>query len=408
MKMNPRKTPIYNRYRGCDSSQNGFTLIEMIVTLMVLSIVIVMTLNLFDVNTRLSQVQTTISELQQTHRVGHSALLKDLRMAGRGSLDMRTFPMGEALWVQNNVPDSTFIDDLDTYPVLPGTDIITVRGVLSTPVYTVVNAPLSFNTVSNTGQITVANTVRSGLEINQSLQPLVDAITNNRAEKIIMVSQNGDQFHVVVTLDPGASAIGVDTVTIAFGNPDRAWDSGHFSSFSRLGIIEEYRYYISDTTLVDGDANSSFRPRLMRAKLDPFTATLADKGDPYLADTDNWHLEVADGIVGLQAAFGVDIPPGAGLLGDGQIVDNKDETDEWLYNHASDDDTVNWDNNTLFFLRVNTIAIAERPDSRYEARLMGDLEDFSYVDVADDPLNGDGRREYRRRVLKTVIDLRNL
>ncbi len=96
-------------------------------------------------------------------------------------------------------------------------------------------------------------------------------------------------------------------------------------------------------------------------------------------------------------------------------ADPPDGDDDWLFNSGLDDptDTAKWNNTvtdptTLFYVRINTLARTNRPDIRYQGPALTTLEDKNYAAAPFDAYNSRERRMRRRRVLQTVIDLRNL
>ena len=109
-------------------NESGFSLIEMIVGLAIFAQVLVAAFVLFDVNTRVSRVQTEVAELQQSQRIANYDLLRTTRMAGRGGLNANV-----AVGVQNNVNNV----QIGANNVLNGSDILTVRGVFTESVYVI-------------------------------------------------------------------------------------------------------------------------------------------------------------------------------------------------------------------------------------------------------------------------------
>ena len=79
--------------------------------------------------------------------------------------------------------------------------------------------------------------------------------------------------------------------------------------------------------------------------------------------------------------------------------------DEWLYDDPADGALAG----TLKYIRVSAVVRTQRPDQGYDAPPLAPLEDHNY-DTPPSPLNaaGGADRHYRRRLLQTVIDLRNL
>ncbi|MDX1450250.1 MAG: PilW family protein, partial [Acidimicrobiia bacterium] len=125
----------------------------------------------------------------------------------------------------------------------------------------------------------------------------------------------------------------------------------------------------------------------------------------------DWKVTVADNVADLQVAFGIDTAD-AVTPADGVLVETGDGTDEWLYNHPDDDDTeARWQGtgthpSRMYYVRVNTVAITDRRDRTYSAPDPTRIEDHAYG--ATELLAAPDGRQYRRRNLQTVIDLRNL
>jgi hypothetical protein len=90
------------------------------------------------------------------------------------------------------------------------------------------------------------------------------------------------------------------------------------------------------------------------------------------------------------------------------------KNDDWLYNSTNDDITAAvWANSSPYWVRLSLLARTDRRDRNYEAPVLSKIEDRTYA--ATDPFNIDNKsasstqqRMYRRRILQTVIALRNL
>ena len=85
-----------------------------------------------------------------------------------------------------------------------------------------------------------------------------------------------------------------------------------------------------------------------------------------------------------------------------------------MFNHPNDDPTeAKWVNTLanpakLFYIRVNTLARTDRPDTRFQAPLLTQIEDKDYTSSPFDLYNTRDERMYRRRNLQTIVDLRNI
>ena len=71
---------------GLHGDERGFSLMELIVGLFVMAEVLVVVLLLFDVNNKISRVQTSVSDIQQSQRIAQHDIGRFARMAGRGGL----------------------------------------------------------------------------------------------------------------------------------------------------------------------------------------------------------------------------------------------------------------------------------------------------------------------------------
>jgi prepilin-type N-terminal cleavage/methylation domain-containing protein len=416
----------------------GFTLVEMVITLMILVVVLLGVMALFDMASKISRVQSDVADVQQTLRAAQYDMVRMIRMAGRGSLPIQgpvppggppwpapdwTLPNGIGVQVQNNVADNTFIDPGDdTRRVLRGTDVVTVRGVITTAVCTVVDDSFTYNSTPGPtfgrGSMRVQNVARNGIPVPQSLAALDHAVTNRIPEALVIVSPIDDSYYHIVELDPGASSVdardgsgNATLMTIAFraspGDGTRTaaywelsgsnWDTPLVDA-AVMGIVEEYRYWVEDVRDVLGDQTSQVSPTLVRSRVFPGT------NDPRGAG--NLAQPVAEHVTDLQVALGIETG-GASAF---EPAEDGTADDEWLYNNAGDDDQLSrWRTGKLFYLRLSTTTVAPRLDRDYLGPANETLEDHTYV-VPDpgtaSPATPD--RRHRRRTLRTVIDMRNL
>lgn len=428
----------------------GFTLIEMVVTLAILVVVMLGVMALFDMASKISRVQVDVADVQQTLRAAQYDMVRMIRMAGRGSVPVQgplppgppgptdwVIPRGIALGVANNVAANTYIDPgADTGLVLAGTDVVTVRGVISSPVLNVVDNTFTYEDTAGPdfghGTLQVTHEVKPGVPVPQSLRALDLAITNNVPEALILVSPLDDAFYHIVELEPGASAVtardadgNATQVTVAFraspgdGVTDRTtnywelsgnnWDP-QLVDVAMIGIVEEYRYWIQDVRDDPDDATSAVSPRLVRSRFFPGTQDVH-------GGAANLIQPVAENVTDLQVALGIEwpgTPPEAGALAGDlsafEPMEDGTEDDEWLYNHVDDDDTLTgWRAGRLYYIRLSTTTVTPRIDRDYLGPANDTLEDHAYV--VPDPgtpsaLTPD--RRHRRRTLRTLIDLRNL
>ncbi len=413
--------------------QAGFTFVELLVSLIIVILVVLGVLAVFDLSSRTARLQTHLAEMQQSQRVAQQALVRMARMAGRGGLPTidggNLLPAGLALAIQDNVGGGTplLIGGDASAKALQGTDVLTVRGVFSTPIYQ--NSPTAntFSVAGDTGSLKLSNVTPTGAP--QSLVPLRDAIQQVTAaaggshpEALLLVSPLGRW--AVVEMVPGGSVDisggDVTGVTIqfqvdngVFTDSYRALSSGgvfNLQTVAYAGLLEEYQFYVRDVREVPSDPNSAVMPELARARLYPNT------GVAYARDAANLREIVADNVLDLQLALGIDKTPGVPGAQPDERIDEGDGTtlaksqDEWLYNDPADDDTeAAWNaGSSLYYLRINTLVRTDRPEPYYETAELTTIEDKDYSVSPYDQYNAEWQRRYHRRELRTVVDLRNL
>lgn len=395
--------------------QAGFSLAELVVGMALTVLMLLIALLMFDVNARVSRVQTSVTDMQQAQRIGQNELVRLTRMAGRGGL-----PIGWALDVRDNVDldedeDPIVIGDNE---VVDGSDILTLRGVFSTPIYQVNSrdeASYDFDPGDSQGTLTISSSSPTG--VFQDLTSLSEA---EEGEALIVVSPVDDGIYAVVELadvdftagdtdGDGTEEDGEGTISVVFtGDPAASDNNALFMAMSAnggasfatelqqsiafVGILEEHRFYVRD----DASAAGGFAPSLSKARFYPNTEDVHPSG----TDGD----DIADNILDLQVARAYD------LDNDGTIDEADDDAeDEWLLNHAGDDpEDASWIGKDLLNVRLSTIARTDRPDRGYVSPALDDLENRDYAEspipaTVDDVMD----RGSRRRRFVTVVDLRN-
>jgi len=415
--------------------QQGFTVAELAVSLFVTVAVILGVLALFDFSNRLSRVQTNVADMQQSLRVAQYDTVRMIRMAGRGGLPLGSLPSGLALAVRDKVPAATHIGGPLSPLVLADSDTLTVRGVFSSSICQINSSdPASFTLVDPgtgpaSGKVLVASKTPTG--IDQSLKPLRDAIDAKVHEALILVSPRDASLYAVVELDPDASdTANPDLLTVAFKikggahtadyiklSPGGVW-STDLTNAAFLGILEEYRFYVREEHAVAAKSSSDLTSKLSRARTFPGTdLPYRGAGDDAAVPDDlhpNWKVDIADNIVDLQIALGFDAPPGGGAMTDDEDDAGSDDTiaeaadgtnDDWLFNDTQPITWANWNGQPLYYVRLTTLARTDRRDPQYQAPLLSRLENH---DFSASNLNQRNERMFRRRVLRTVIDMRNL
>ena len=310
-----------------NSSQAGFSLIELLVAIVIAIQILIAAAIAFDINNRLALTQTQITDMQQSLRVAQYDMSRLARIAGRGNLPLDLRPdldwagpndiQGLAVEVRNNVdasPDRNIArDDADSPEAVEGTDILILRGCLTGPVYQVAPNTFQRDPADPNNLATMPVQDRSTQGIRQLLSPLCQELQPGSV--MILTSPESRQTYGVATVigtdcppDPSAEPT---TVNINFNisapsplqwlNP--ATGVRGFPDNMDVALacaLEEYRYYVREEFEDSADPTSQMRPRLARARFEPGTET------PYRADEQNLLLDLADNVFDLQVALGLD------------------------------------------------------------------------------------------------------
>ena len=436
----------------------GFTLVELVVGLTVATILLIALYQVFESNSALARTQTDVADMQQSARIAQTEMARLVRMAGRGGLQEFALDGGvlltPAIEVRDNAATGGDTEPAEIAPgwanspqLIAGTDVLTVRGVFTSPLYQINNANPAFYTLYDSsnvvttdaqqavsGQLVVTDPSPSG--IPQDLTALIEAIEpdpeNGTAvpEALVIASPVDESIYGIVELDPDNSSYGPGQVTISFkiqgGNHTDSYrdlyvsGSGGapvlpqaLSAVSQVGILEEYRFYVRD-----GLPN----PTLSMARMLPGTQM------PHGGEITAAQLDIADNVVDLQIALGFDTNLGEALIdrnGDGRVDENDvllterddGQNDDWLFNSDQDDPAAApwvppWSDDPLagfppqpelYYVRINTLARTQSFERNYQSPTVAPIED-------NDPtqFNSFDERRFRRQLLQTVVDLRNI
>ncbi len=260
------------------TAEGGASLIETLVAFGLTVAVSAFALSLFTLHQRLARAQLDDSFLQQAQRTAHRELRRTLRGAGRGGI-ARPLPGQEprpelAAFVEKDVASGHPVGALTA---AEGTDILVVRGVVNGPLYWVENR--AFDPASGRGWVEVraetAGGVRQPLAMLQDAGEagddallLVDAAGATHAvAPITDVEARGRgrsrmlkvHFHGVASRGPIAAAY----VGMSSGG---VWPAGRMVAVDRVGVLEEWRFYIRP-----GDPGAGRGPQLAKARFYPGT-----------------------------------------------------------------------------------------------------------------------------------------
>lgn len=374
--------------------QAGFTILELILTLLIVVEILIGAGIAFDVHNRMARIQTQITDMQQSLRIAQYDMTRMVRMAGRGGLAPEILPTaafnaadtppvlsGIAIEVRNNVGGTVNADpdrniargDANSPLAVEGTDILIVRGCFSTPLYNLNEATFDWDPDGDgsAGPTTLVLTDPGPTSLPQPILPLkeeADSLPGGNLDGwMVLASPESRQVYGLGDIT-GAAFTGPDDaltqvsislnlpsttplnpINTAIAPPARMFPPRMTAALACL--LEEYRYYVREEYEVPGDVTSEMRPRLARARFEPGTEL------PYRNDPENLRLDLADGIFDLQVALGFDsdhpspsptTTPGSfdddiDTIGvDDQIFeapfgDAARDSDDWLYNSTDDE-----------------------------------------------------------------------
>ena len=189
----------------------GFTLIEMIVVVLLLSIAMLGILAVFDASARINKSEQDVADAQGAVRYGLYQMTRAIRMAGAGGLYVTQAvlnhrdPQLTGITLVNsvdgdsfdNVETGTTVTDLqgNAVPVRPGTDMIEVRGVLDSPL-------LAFDDDNANGCQSVAGTCVGAVNVDVKAATNLGHVNNNAA--------NRPQFAAIDAYTAGAGTGGIN------------------------------------------------------------------------------------------------------------------------------------------------------------------------------------------------------
>ena len=341
----------------------GFSLVELLVALAIMSALVVGVLTLFDRSQAMAKTETSVTDAQQSARYASYQLVRDVRMAGAGGVPAsRTLSaltrqvgislgLGSSAWAtalgSNNVNaagDTVFVDG---HHVRAGTDILHIRGVISHPLYdlsnggwtrpaiggstgTLVLQPCTkFPDVLSTGPCAPYGTndlsafpVGGPFPIG-SLFFMTDAIGDVGVGRITGASSAAGPSGVVATLTIDVGSSTTRDATYA----QSLCQTGFFPlnmNPSRGGILDDRVYFIDDGTTTAADCTMA-TPRSVQEQTPGPCHPVLSSADWVYRETETSTqaftaalvTPIADDIENLQVAYGVDYydaSTGAGTL----------------------------------------------------------------------------------------------
>ena len=224
----------------------GFTLIELIVSVLVFAILFIGLLQMLDSSSQISKVESALADTQENVRYVAYNLVRTARMVGGTNLPLGRDP-GSFQWVSMQILDaqSTAFNDGfgSSHNVMDDSDVLVLRGFFEHTPYFVIPANVS----TGSGTVAVLETPAT------PGQPLQDLVVPGQNKGIVFMGRNQ---YSVATVAAGSAIAGTAptrTLTINFtGGAGDLWESlnpgGTYTAPSfqvyRVGILDEYDYYV--------------------------------------------------------------------------------------------------------------------------------------------------------------------
>ncbi|HET9794177.1 MAG TPA: prepilin-type N-terminal cleavage/methylation domain-containing protein [Thermoanaerobaculia bacterium] len=360
------RTEPFSRSRPRSRRETGFSLIEVLVSILIMMVVVIGMMTMFDRSAKITKTENSVTDAQQSVRYAAYQLVREARMAGAGgvpaSLTVGTLHqlgvslnLGSTKWgaaakfLSNNVNAGGSGDVVciggacgtsGAHHVRVGTDILHVRGVIANAVFDLGSSNWSIS--GTTGTLVVNPCTKFSDPTATASSPCfpngtndMSAFDSSLANRLFVMSDalgnvgvglvSGDP--VVAKVDSSKScAVAKNctaTVTIAIGNaatPDTTYPqtlcpNGAFpiglTVPTRGGILDDRVYFIDDGPSTATNCNSAASRAVQDQSPGPCHPVLSyadwvtgdSSASPFSTAT---VTPVADDVEDLQVAYGID------------------------------------------------------------------------------------------------------
>jgi len=232
----------------------GFTLIEILVSMVVLILFMVGMLTMLDRSRTIAKQESALSDTQENVRYAAYHLLRTARMCGGAGMPMSRSNSGTWVWVAgqiDNLSTSAFTDDFgNTHSdAVPGSDVLTLRGFFEVRPYFVAAGDVD----TGTDTVTINDT-------DDPLDPNDAAMNDMQADEDAFIGRGialmgRGQYRVAEVSDnDGCSGCTSFDIDFASGNapweamnpPNGVFPAGTFPfEVYRVGILDSYTYYVN-------------------------------------------------------------------------------------------------------------------------------------------------------------------
>ncbi len=336
-------------------TERGMTLIEALISLLLLSLIMVAFLGILESTSRLAKAQTNMADTTENLRFSVAALVRMVRMAGTGGIPLvvpdanaANPPIPISLLLEDNVTTSQIIGGAT---VLNNTDVLRIRGVISSEFYEIRGAD-SIDFTANTIRVPdqspypPAGTTQSlrhphtpaqrpmliSLVTPFNISTNIGGVRHYNDYRIVEVANDPDAVDIDTTADAnGITWMTVDittTGTSASLNPGGAWTEPTADLAYATGFIDDFAFFIAN--------NAQGEPSLYRF---PGSGTAE---------------ELVPNITNLQVALGCDINRNGAVDGN-----------EWFGSRTSPALPTADQLNALHDVRISLVARSAAPDASW-------------------------------------------
>ena len=335
------------------SGESGITLLEVLLTTVVLGVVMVGLYMLLDSSNKIAKQETHVADAQQSARIGVYEVSRIIRQARVGGL----FAANAILPVSNNIAGGTSMRDLsgNDHFIRAGTDVIAVRGILSGDKYALTS-----------GDVTCAGSCATTTAMTVTIRATsTNGVTNYAPGQKPSFAGKTRPFYFVVadgSLEMLTTATGtflvpvyyvglVDTAGAWFtqtGSPATTFsfvmdpqDTGARKLYAAPptsptvdkpfagGAVEEVRFFVDEGPTDGTSSAADTHPSLAEAIFDPASG--------------NWDIQpLVQEVEDFQVAYGVDGANGSALdrgVSPASIDLTAANLDEWVGNVANEIET---------------------------------------------------------------------
>jgi prepilin-type N-terminal cleavage/methylation domain-containing protein len=289
----------------------GFTLIEVIVAMAVFAIFMIGILNLLDTSTRMSKIETALSDTQENVRFAAYHIMRTARMMGGAVLPFAADIGGADTWISGRLDSNqsgVYATPFGNVNVLAGSDVLTLRGFFEIPPFFT-----DRNDIETTGTDRVEVRESAGGTVINDFSNYLGA-TNLFEGRGIVFMGNMDQFEYTVGQVRANSALSGTApdriLTVYFDAGTAQWSGLNptgvtvppvFNTY-RVGILESYTYYVRpDRTLMRMRADASAggaTPQPVAINIGGLQIALGvDTSVPLDGQVDNWLVAPTAGTV---------------------------------------------------------------------------------------------------------------